>query len=147
MSEIAERSVINAANFFEISNMITSNDKKSQELGLSILDQADYEKSVIYILCVLKETEICKSGTRLKDDYPNLYARIEETISSNKSSELENVEEFKFETVYNMCNRSNSKEGLEFILGRFTHEINQLMSSYGFEFLNYLQVKVLPKDK
>lgn len=144
MSEVTERSVISAENYDELKTMIQSNDDASKNLALTIMEQSDYDKSEIYILCLLKESQeiLFKRDKSFKEVFPDLYDRV----SNRLLEEATEISTLSFRKVYEIAVKRNNQEELRFLLNIFSNEVKSILIDYGFNFLDYFDVQLVPKS-
>lgn len=148
MSEVTQSSVVSKENYAEVKKMLLSKDEGSVQLGLSIMEQAEYEKSEVFILAMMKETfdEIYgKNGpyTKFKDTYTELYDKVVSRLS-DEDTDIANLSHRK---IYELAIRNKSREQVEFLLEVFNQELKKLLVQYGFTFLEYLDLSVKPKEE
>lgn len=143
MSKLSEKSIISKENFNELKNMILSNDEASVNLALTILEQSDYESSEIYIMCMLKDTfkEAFGSVSTFKEKTPILAEKI------TKSLDVEDVDitQLSSKQVYNRAIKRDIQEEMEFILELLRNDLMSLLSTMGYEFVNFTEVLIKPK--
>jgi len=146
MAEITERSIVSPDNYAELIMMLKSNDEASSNMALTIMEQSDFDKSTVYILCILKETykEVFEGNkARFEEIYPELHRNVTHKLSE----EATNVATLSFRKVYEIAVARDIKEELEFMINAFSEELKKHLLDYGFDFLHYFDIKVIPKTK
>ena len=115
MSEVTERSVVSSDNYAELINMLKSNDEASQNLALTIMEQSDFDKSKIYLFCLLKETYKEVFGNDSKR-FEEIYPELHRNVSHSLAEEATNISTLSFRKVYEIAVARNNKEELSFML-------------------------------
>ena len=144
--EVTTQTVISAANYVELKNMILSNDDASKNMAMTILEQSEFDSSQVYIMCMLKETfnEVFKNdSSKLEEDFPELHKKVTELLKE-KDTEISTL---SFKKVYEVAQTRNNKEEINFLLDVFKEELVGLLVDYGFSFLDYLDITITPKKK
>ena len=143
MNKLSEKSVISQENFIELKTMMLSNDEASVNLALTILEQSDYELSEIYIMCMLKDTfkEAFGSVSSFKEKTPELAEKI------TKSLDVEDIDVTRLSSkhIYDHAIKRDNQEELEFILELLKNDLLSLLSTMGYEFVNFTDVLIKPK--
>jgi len=144
MSElIDEKSIISPKNYAEIKKMMLSSDEASVTVGLSILEQSDYNKSELYILLALKQTfkEAFASVEKFKEKAPELADKVLESIEMNNVD----ITKLAFKEIYNLAMKRNIKEEIEFMLDILRDELVSLLTEFGYEFTTFTDILIRPK--
>jgi len=144
--EVTTQTVISAANYVELKNMMLSNDDASKNMAMTILEQSEFDSSQVYIMCMLKETfnEVFKNdSSKLEEDFPELHLKVTELLKE-KDTEISTL---SFKKVYEVAQTRNNKEEINFLLDVFKEELVGLLVDYGFSFLDYLDITITPKKK
>lgn len=141
-----ELSLLDQDNYNSVYEMITSKDEGSKVVGFSVLESVNYEKSEIFLLCMLKQLN--ENGVNLyniKKDAPTLHAKIEEYCSikgiTDTTISFRNI----YERAVERTKASDNKNEIEFLLNLFKTELLDLLTQYGFTFLEYLDIEIKQK--
>jgi hypothetical protein len=138
MNEIIKKSIISIDNYTEIKTMITSNDKASINMALTILEQVDFEESQVYIMCLVKEV----FNSHLdKKSCPELYEKITNKLLEHNSD----ITNLSFRKIYEIVVSRKNKVELSFMLNIFKEELMSLLKDYGFSFLEFIDIELKPK--
>jgi len=144
---IAEKlSILNKDNYNSVYNMITSEDGGSKVVGFSVLENVNYEKSEIFLLCMLKQlNENNVNMYTIKTEANALYLKLEDYCKNKSITDLK----ISFRNIYERAvERSETKENkseIEFLLNIFKNELLELLTQYGFTFLEYLDIEIKQK--
>lgn len=141
--ELTKESVISPENYNELKSMLISNDSGSVNLGLVILQESNYEKSKVYILCLLKEcySEIYKHSSKIEEEYSELFDTIKNDLLKKKTD----IIQVSFETIFNIAKERKNEDELNFILTIFANELKEILREFSFEFLDYLDLHLVMK--
>ena len=143
MSKLSKKSTISTENFAELKTMMLSNDEASVNLALTILEQSDYETSEIYIMCIIKDSfkEAFGTVSSFKEKTPILAEKITEGLG------IDNVDitRLSFKHVYNRAIKREVQEELEFVLELLKNDLVSLLSTMGYDFINFTDVLIKPK--
>lgn len=145
MSKTMERSVVSADNYAEVKNMLLSNDESSTTLALSIMEKAEYSKSEIFILCLLKETFEKVFGRSDQKKFEEQYEELFKSVTGSIDKDSENITSLSFRSIYELAVKRAKKEELEFMMDIFKEELITMLKNYGFTFLEYLDITIKPK--
>ena len=140
--EVTEQSVVSQENYEEIKNMLTSNDAGSKKVALTILEQSDYNKSEIYILCMLKEVESVFSELSFEEEYKQLSNKITKRLESEGTD----ISQLSFRKLYEIAIARDKPEELEFMLNTCKEELIKFLKEFGFTFLDYLEISFKQKE-
>ena len=141
MSELTTQSIVSSDNYMEIKNMLISNDDGSRNVALNILEQSDFEKSKLYVLCILKES-YDKIGQDFKSEsYRTLFDNVKETLKDSATD----ISSLTFRKIYEIAVERDNKDEIAFMLSIFKDELLGLLKDYGFSFLEYLDIEIKPK--
>ena len=144
---IAEKlSILNKDNYNSVYNMITSKDEGSTVVGFSVLENVNYEESEIFLLCMLKQlNEHNVNMHTIETEATILYNKIESYCENKAIPDLK----ISFRNIYERAvERSETKENkseIEFLLNIFKNELLELLTQYGFTFLEYLNIEIKQK--
>jgi len=144
---IAEKlSILNKDNYNSVYNMITSEDGGSKVVGFSVLENVNYEESEIFLLCMLKQlNESNVNMYTIKTEANALYLKLEDYCKNKSITNLK----ISFRNIYERAvERSETKENkseIEFLLNIFKNELLELLTQYGFTFLEYLDIEIKQK--
>jgi len=144
---IAEKlSILNKDNYNSVYNMITSEDGGSKVVGFSVLENVNYEESEIFLLCMLKQlNENNVNMYTIKTEANALYLKLEDYCKNKSIIDLK----ISFRNIYERAvERSETKENkseIEFLLNIFKNELLELLTQYGFTFLEYLDIEIKQK--
>jgi hypothetical protein len=144
MEAVTTQSIVSPDNYAELKNMMLSNDDASKKMALTILEQSNFETSQVYILCLFKETfsDVFKNDTsRLENEYPELHKRL---IAALKDGDTE-ISTLSFRKIYELSASRKVEAEMEFLLNIFKDELINLLTDYGFSFLEYLDIRITPK--
>ena len=141
--EVTEQSVVTSNNYKSIKEMLISNDEASQTLALTILEQSDYDKSEVYIMCILKDCFRTAFGTvkKFEEVSPTLFKKVTNTI---KTEDVE-IAKLSFKEVYDLAVKRNIEEEINFILKIFKDELIDLFTDMGYQFVHFTDILVKPK--
>jgi len=156
-----KRVIINEENYNDIKELLVSADHGSIKVGLSILEEAEYKRSEIYILCLLKEAfqlpTFKFSLHELADDYPILFTKttrsvdVRETWTRSKKDTQANgvtVEtSLSYRVLYDLSLERDNPIATKFIINLFKDDLVNFLQNYGFSFLEYLDIEIKPKKK
>lgn len=144
MAEVQERAVLSADNYAEVVSMLKSNDDASVQMALTIMEQANFEDSQVYILCALKETfdKVFKNTEKFEKEYPVLHKSVTEKLLETESQ----LATLSFKRIFELATARKNKEEVEFMLRIFKDELVRLLTDYGFSFLEYLDIEIKPKN-
>ena len=145
MSETQDLAVLNSENYKNVLGMLTSKDEGSIQVAYSALEHMDYEKSEVYIFCILKQAneEISNLDTIVRDKAPKLYEKLQEYSKAQN----ENILTFSFKKIFMRAQEREREDEVEFLLGLFKNELVTLLTDYGLSFLEYLDIEIKPKTK
>lgn len=141
--EVNEQSVVTQDNYEEIKKMLLSNDDASKNLALTILEQSDYEKSELYIMCVIKDCFRESFGSVEK--FAEMSPVLSEKIAQKLSEEDVDMAKLSFKEIHRMVMKKGDLEEVEFVMTIFRDELIELLSEMQFEFVEYTDVLVKPK--
>jgi len=142
--EVTAQTVVSAENYVELKSMMLSNDKASKNMALTILEQSEFEKSQVYIMCMLKETfsDVFKNDSlEFEKEYPQLHKAVAEKLKDEDTE----ISSLSFRKIYEITQKRKNEEELEFLLNIFKEELISLLVDYGFSFLDYLDITITPK--
>jgi len=125
------RIIVNDSNYDQIYNLLNSKDAPSINVGLSILEECDINKSIVYILYLLKQMESSNLGHIRQDDYPKL---VKHFIFN-----FEGDFKLSYKQIYNIAKEKSLKEKT-FITNKFGNELRVFLTEYGFDFLNEFDI-------
>ena len=141
MNEVMTQSIVSSDNYIEIKNMLKSNDNGSKNVALSILEQSDFEKSKLYILCALKETY-----PNVKEDFKSeMYRTLFDNVNTTLKDSATDISSLTFRKIYEIAVERDNKDEIAFMLSIFKDELLGLLKDYGFSFLEYLDIEIKPK--
>lgn len=144
-----KKAVITKDNYDELKKMLSSDDKASVNLAMITLEQADYKKSEVFILCLLKEcySEITNTFKNAGNkDVESQFEELFNNIKSNLSAYNTDLVTLSFETIFKITRSRKNQFELEFILEIFSNELKEILKEFSFEFLNYLDLHLVVKD-
>jgi hypothetical protein len=144
MNDLIKQAVVSSDNYTELKTMMISNDVLSVNLALTILEQSDFEKSQIYILCLLKETskeDFFNNSSKFKKECPLLHEKVTEKLLDHDT----NIASLSFRKIYEIAVSRKKKLELSFMLNVFKKELMSLLGDYGFTFLEYIDIELKPK--
>lgn len=143
-TEITEKSILSADNYEELLKLLTCNDEGSITMALTILEQSDYEKSEVYILCIMKNVydDLFKGSksSKLESDYPVLFTNINTRLRDQATD----VSTLSFRKIFEITRERNITEELIFMLDVFRDDLKILLEEFGFEFVKDLEVVLRP---
>lgn len=143
MNEVNAQSVVSAENYEQIKEMMLSNDEASVNLAITIMEQSDYEKSMIYIMCILKDCFRDAIGTVQK--FKELSPVLSEKVTEHLENDDCDVTKLSFKQIYALAEKRNNQEECEFMLDIVVEELKLLMGEFGYEFQNFTEVLIKPK--
>ena len=141
--EVTEQSVVTAENYKNLKQMLVSNDEGSKTLALTILEQSDYDKSEIYIMCILKDCFRTAFGT--VKQFQEVSPILAQKVTDNLKKEDVEVAKLSFKEVYDLAIKRDIQEEIDFILGVFQAELHELFTDMGYVFTQFTDVLVKPK--
>ena len=146
-NQITEKTIVNEENYNEIRRLLIAEDQGALKVGLTILEYADYKKSELYILCLIKET-FALPGYKLSlndlvNTYPALYLHAKESINLNKNEHTK----LSYHQLYELSLKRNKPKETKFVIDLFKEELLTFLKNYGFSFLEHLDVEIKPKNK
>lgn len=145
---IAEKiSILNKDNYNSVYEMIASKDEGSRVVGFSVLENVNYEKSEIFLLCMLKQLTESQNYhinmNTVKNEASQLYHKIH-----SKCKDLPNWKlsyKYIYEIAVKRTADTNNKHEIEFLLNLFKNELLDLLTQYGFSFLEHLDIEIKQK--
>jgi hypothetical protein len=140
MSEVNEKSVVSADNYNQIKEMLTSNDEGSVTVAITILEQSDYDKSEVFLMCILKDCfrETFGSASKFKELAPELSEKVAERL---KKEDLD-ITKLSFKEIYELAVSRNIPAEIEFTLTILRDELVELLKEFGYDFVNLIKAKV-----
>ena len=125
------RIIVNDSNYDQIYNLLNCKDAPSINVGLSILEESDINKSIVYILYLLKRMESSNLGQIRKDDYPKLVNYFVDNFEGDFK--------LSYKQIYNIAKEKSLKEKT-FITNKFGNELRVFLTEYGFDFLTEFDI-------
>jgi hypothetical protein len=125
------RITINENNYNKIYNLLNCKDEPSINIGLSILEESDINKSIIYILYLLKQMEFSNLGHLRQDDYPKLVQHFIDNFDGDFK--------LSYKQIYDIA-KEKSLEEKTFIANKFGNELKEFLTEYGFNFLTEFDI-------
>jgi hypothetical protein len=143
MSELSNKSVVSKDNYYELKNMMLSDDLASVTLAVTILEQSDYELSEIYIISLIKDTfsKVFKKTDAFKEQCPELYENVANSVYVDGAD----LTVLSSKHIYNTALKKGNQEELEFVLNLLTKDLTELLSTMGYGFVDYTDVLIKPK--
>lgn len=141
--EVTKKSTVSAENYAEIKNMMLSNDEASTTLALTILEQSDYEKSEVYIMCMLKDCfrEAFGTAQKFQELSPILSKKVTNAL---EVSDIE-ITKLSFKEVYDLAIKRNIRGEAEFALDLLRNELVLLLKDIGYDFTDFTEVLIKPQ--
>jgi len=142
--EVTTQTVVSAENYAELKKMMLSNDDASKNMGMTILEQSEFDSSQIFILCMLKETfsEVFKNDSgKFESQFPVLHKKVSDLLKDEGTE----ISTLSFRKVYEVAQKRNNENEISFLLNVFKDELITLLLDYGFSFLEYLDITITPK--
>ena len=145
---IAEKlSVLNKDNYNSVYDMITSKDKGSTTVGFSVLENVNYEESEIFLLCMLKQLNNNSVAMHtIKTEATLLYNKLENYCNSKGVTDLKISFKYIYERAIERSVDKDNKNEIKFLLDLFKNELTELLTQYGFTFLEYLDIEIKQKE-
>ena len=145
---IAEKlSVLNKDNYNSVYDMITSKDKGSTTVGFSVLENVNYEESEIFLLCMLKQlNNNSVTMHTIKTEATLLYNKLENYCNSKGVTDLKISFKYIYERAIERSVDKDNKNEIKFLLDLFKNELIELLTQYGFTFLEYLDIEIKQKE-
>lgn len=145
---IAEKlSVLNKDNYNSVYDMITSKDKGSTTVGFSVLENVNYEESEIFLLCMLKQlNNNSVTMNTIKTEATLLYNKLENYCNSKGVTDLKISFKYIYERAIERSVDKDNKNEIKFLLDLFKNELIELLTQYGFTFLEYLDIEIKQKE-
>ena len=145
-----KRVIINEENYNDIKELLVSADHGSIKVGLSILEEAEYKRSEIYTLCLLKEAFQLPTFkftlNDLSNDYPILFTKTTRSIEVRESCKPVETA-LSYRLLYELSLKRNKPKETKFVINLFKEELLTFLKNYGFSFLEHLDVEIKPKKK
>ena len=125
------RVTINESNYNKIYNLLNCKDEPSINVGLSILEECDINKSIVYILYLLKQMKSSNLGHIRQDDYPKLVKHFIDNFNGDFK--------LSYKQIYDVA-KEKSLEEKTFITNKFGNELKEFLTEYGFNFLTEFDI-------
>jgi hypothetical protein len=142
MDQVTEQSVVSADNYASIKEMMLSNDEASVNVALTILEQSNYEKSEVYLMCILKDCFRDAFGTaaKFKEVAPALAEKVTERLHKDDLD----ISKLSFKEIYELALKRNVPEEIEFTLTILRDELVELLKEFGYGFVDFTEVLIKP---
>ncbi len=139
---------IDYENYKNIRELLKSKDKDSVAMGFMILENADFEKSLPFILMMLRdiyETSFVKE-TFVRDQLNKYAPKLLETLFEYfKSTTIDSVTKISYNFINSIVLSRNSKKELEFFYNVMGEKFASILKTYGFDYMDQFEIKIIPK--
>lgn len=146
------QSIISDENYEEIKHILLAADEGSVTIGMTILEEADFDKSKIFLLCMLKEVlpKIYKTKgpfPKFESEYPVLFDKIVngEDDSYGLKQHSVTINQLNLKKIYEIAIDRKNRNEISFLFNLFKDELMKLINGYGLDFLQYVDVVITPK--
>ncbi len=152
---IQESIILSDSTYERVLGMITSPDKESVYVGVSIIETVDLEENLPYILLLAKD---CSKSNCNNDPFKiDVLAPDNQDVVRNTSfspSIMKYVNEcandkghLNFNSMYNVIkkNPKTSPAAMQFFLDKFSASLQEHLLTWGFDFVQEMDLKLIPK--
>ena len=137
-------SVIDGSNYGRLKEMLNSNDAGSINVAMNIMEVCDFEKSQVYIICLLKECDAINSDVRYADDFP----KLEQKVRDISIIEARSYHQLSFRKILELVkSRGNNPEKVMHFMNIYKDEFVATMTDFGFRLLEELDIEFKLKQK
>jgi hypothetical protein len=139
---------IDYENYKNVRELLKSKDKDSVALGFMILENANFSKSLPFILMMLRdiyETSFVKE-TFVRDQLTIHAPKLMENLFEYfKSTNIDSVTKISYNFINSVVLSRNSKEELEFFYNVMGEKFASILKAYGFNYMDQFEIKIIPK--
>jgi hypothetical protein len=140
--EVIKQSVVDNNNYGKIKEMLLSTDEASRNVGLTILEEADYSESEVYVLCIVKDCfrEAFGSVSSFKELTPTLFEKITKSITVENND----ITNLSFKSIFDKAMERGKETEIEFILNIFRDELVELLREFNYTFMDFMELTLKP---
>lgn len=139
---------IDYENYKKIRELLKSKDKDSVAMGFMILENADFMKSLPFILMMLRdiyETSFMKE-TYVQNELNKYAPKLLKTLLEYfKTTNINSVTKISYNFINSVVLNRNSKKELEFFYNVMGEKFASILKTYGFNYMDQFEIKIIPK--
>ena len=151
---INETIILSDSTYERVLGMLTSPDKESVYIGVSIIEAVDMEENLPYILLLAKDCEKakCEHNPFNKDiqegDGPTNASSFNITLSGIIDKCRNDNKNINYNNMYKviMSNQKSSSASVQFFLDKFAEALMVHLATWGFDFVDEMNLKLIPKN-
>jgi len=152
---IQESIILSDSTYERVLGMLTSPDKESVYIGVSIIEAVDLEENLPYILLLAKD---CSKSNCNHDPFKNDVTASDDQDVVKRNSFSPSIMNYvndcandkghlNFNSMYNVIkkNTKTSPAAMQFFLDKFSASLQEYLLTWGFDFVQEMNLKLIPK--
>jgi len=129
--------------YYNIINMLNSDDKENKIIGLSIINELNIESNIIKLLLIKKHS--IKINDKLYEEHAPAFIDYLDKLKTDGI--LDNSKTLTYKTIMSTAKQLNvDKEGFKFLLDDFSEYLKNQCLAMGYDFIEDIQIKTTFKE-